>query len=66
MPPSTLPSISQITVPYLLEVRTPLAFSYLGKYREKKTMAQQLARFFLKDVLRSLVGIRLQATLNIV
>ena len=31
MPPSTRPSISQITFPYLLEVRTPIAFSYLGK-----------------------------------
>ena len=31
MPPSTRPSISQITFPSLLEVRTPIAFSYLGK-----------------------------------
>ena len=31
-PPSTSPSISQITFPSLLEVRTPVAFSYLGKY----------------------------------
>ena len=30
-PPSTQPSISQITFPSLLEVRTPIAFSYLGK-----------------------------------
>ena len=30
-PPSTLPSISQITFPFLLEVRTPIAFSYLVK-----------------------------------
>ena len=30
MPPSTQPSISQITFPSLLEVRTPEAFSYLG------------------------------------
>ena len=30
MPPSTLPSISQMTFPSLLEVRTPIAFSYLG------------------------------------
>ena len=31
MPPSTRPSISQITFHSLLEVRTPIAFSYLGK-----------------------------------
>ena len=31
MPPSTRPSISQITFPSLLEVRTSIAFSYLGK-----------------------------------
>ena len=30
-PPSTRPSISQITFPFLLEARTPIAFSYLGK-----------------------------------
>ena len=29
-PPSTQPSISQITFPSLLEVRTPIAFSYQG------------------------------------
>ena len=31
MPPSTRPSILQITFHSLLEVRTPIAFSYLGK-----------------------------------
>ena len=31
MPPSTLPSISQITFPSSLELRTPIAFSYLWK-----------------------------------
>ena len=35
MPPSTRTSSSQITFPSLLEVRTPIAFSYLGK--KKKT-----------------------------
>ena len=35
-PPSTRPSISQITFPSLLEVRTPTAFSYLGKKGKKK------------------------------
>ena len=34
MPPSTQPSISQITFPSLLEVRTPIAFSYLGNNNE--------------------------------
>ena len=37
--PSTSPSISQITLPTLLEVRTPIAFSYLGeKNNPKKTI----------------------------
>ena len=31
MPPSTQPSISQITSPSLLEVRTHIAFNYLGE-----------------------------------
>ena len=36
MPPSTRPSISQITFPSLLEVRTPIAFSYLGNKQTNK------------------------------
>ena len=37
--PSTSPSISQITFPSLLEVRTPIAFSYLGKeYPQRKIL----------------------------
>ena len=38
MPPSTRPSISQITFPSLLEVRTPIAFSYLGKNKTKQSV----------------------------
>ena len=40
MPPSTRPSISQITFFCLLEVRTPIAFSYLGKNRPLKMHPQ--------------------------
>ena len=43
-PPSTQPSISQITFPSLLEVRTPRAFSYLGK----KTTPSSENNSFLK------------------
>ena len=41
MPPSTRPSISQITFPSLLEVRTPIAFSYLGNYTSIDLLAHK-------------------------
>ena len=39
-PPSTSPSISHITFPSLLEIRTPVAFSYLGKIKDADLVGQ--------------------------